>query len=593
MATVAAPPTAQPGIFADLGDPLPAATDEQLATFELGRDVAIRRFTRADGLGPDFNVTSCAACHEKPVVSGGAPRYRDFLLVRAVLSDGSSIDLGVNGVQPQFTLNPGGRRPTDPGTNLEANRNPIPFFGVGLLAEVSESEILQRVDEIDADGDGISGRANFDRGFAGRFGRKAQTVSIEGFIRGPLFNHLDITTDPLSEERKAMLPVPSAAIDSGDMVRALFVAVAHAQVAAPEEPFLDNDDVPDPELSEEDLFNLVSFAMLVAAPRPDPRTARTDAGAQHFEDLGCVACHVPELQGPRGPLPAYTDLLLHDMGERLADGIVMGLAEESEFRTQPLWGVGAVAPYLHDGRADTLDAAIRLHGGEGATARDAYAALDPADQDEVIAFLESLGGSAERSDGLLPPGAPIPPAGDLGGPDKPLTAEEEAIFERGRALFDRDVPVAEGLGPRFNGDSCRACHFLPVIGGAGAVDVDVSRHGHLDDGVFTAPDQGTMAPRHSTDGSRPLIDDTANVFETRQTPPIFGLGFPGEHPGRRHLRERGLRQPRSERDIGLRAFPSVGSAWPARVEGQRTRSNRVRPRRAVQRAWRDAARCRR
>ena len=82
---------------------------------------------------------------------------------------------------------------------MEANRNPIPFFDVGLLAEVSESEILQRVDEIDADGDGISGRANFDGGFVGRFGRKAQTVSIEGFIRGPLFNHLGITTDPLSE----------------------------------------------------------------------------------------------------------------------------------------------------------------------------------------------------------------------------------------------------------------------------------------------------------------------------------------------------------------------------------------------------------
>ena len=127
-----------------------------------------------------------------------------------------------------------------------------------------------------------------------------------------------------------MLPVPSAAIDSGDMVRALFVAVAHVQVAVPEEPFLDNDDVPDPELSEEDLFNLVSFAMQVAAPRPDPRTARTDAGAQHFEDLGCVACHVPELQGPRGPLPAYTDILLHDMGERLADGIVMGLSPKSQ-----------------------------------------------------------------------------------------------------------------------------------------------------------------------------------------------------------------------------------------------------------------------
>lgn len=507
------------GIFAALGEPIPSATAEQLATFERGRQVALRRFADADGVGPEFNVVSCAGCHEKPVTGGSGARYRNFLLVRQVLPDGSFVNLGANGVLPHFTLAAGGRTPSDPGTNLEAARNPMPIFGVGLLAEIPEAEILRRVDEDDADGDGISGRANFDRGFVGRFGRKAQTVSIEGFIRGPLFNHLGITTDPLSEESKARLPVPSSLAASGEG------RGSAAQVAAPESPTTDQDGVPDPELSEADLFDVVSFAMLAAAPRPDPRSAAAEAGARRFDDIGCAACHVPSLQGPRGDVPAYTDLLLHDMGGELADGIEMGLAGGAEFRTQPLWGVGAVAPYLHDGRADTLDEAIRMHGGEAAASRDAYAALEASGRDEVLAFLRSLGGASQTTEGLLPPGAPIPPVGTVGGPATALSPAESAAFVRGRAVFDRDVGIGAGLGPRFNGDSCRACHFDPVIGGAGPADVDVTRQGHLEAGVFTAPAMGTMAHRHATDGSRPPVDPTSNVFETRQTPAVFGLGF--------------------------------------------------------------------
>lgn len=513
-------------IFAALGEPLPSATDEQRATFARGLDVARRHFTDADGLGPEFNLTSCGGCHEKPVIGGGGPRYRDFLLVRAVLSDGSFVSLGANGVQPQYTLEEGGRRPTDPGTNLEASRNPIPFFGVGLIAELDEASILANIDADDADGDGISGRANFDRGFVGRFGVKAQTVSIEGFIRGPLFNHLGLTSDPLPDERKALLPVPSAFLDADQASRRPQPGVVHqAQVAAPDEPTVDDDGVPDPELSEQDLFDLVSFAMLLAAPEPDPPTARTEAGRATFHEIGCASCHVPALDGPRGPVPLYSDLLLHDMGPDLADGIVMGLATESEFRTQPLWGVAAGAPYLHDGRADTVDAAIRWHGGEAEASRDKYEDLSDADRADLLAFLDSLGGRTQRSDGLLPPDAPVPAPGDAGGPATPLSPAEEELFRRGRAVFDRDHARTAGLGPNFNGDSCRACHSLPVIGGSGAADVDVVRHGYLDDGVFTAPAQGTMAHRFSTAGERPPFDYGANVVETRQTPPVFGLGF--------------------------------------------------------------------
>ena len=138
-------------IFGDLGDPLPTATAAQLAAFERGREVALRRFTDSDGLGPEFNVVSCRNCHERPVLGGSAGRYRDFLLVGQRLIDGSFFPTGVAGVQPQFTLTSASRRPTDPGTNVESTRNPIPMFGVGVIAALPEASILAHVDEDDAD----------------------------------------------------------------------------------------------------------------------------------------------------------------------------------------------------------------------------------------------------------------------------------------------------------------------------------------------------------------------------------------------------------------------------------------------------------
>lgn len=524
-------PAPAEGIFAPLGSIQPRADDDQRATFERGRKVAERRFAPEEGLGPTYNVVACAACHEKPVTGGGGGHYRDFLLDGSMQRDGSFIPLGKNGVQDQFSLHTPVREPTPPEVNHTATRNPIPFFGVGLLAEIDEQEILRHADPDDADADGISGRPNYDRGYVGRFGVKAQTVSIEKFIRGPLFNHLGITTDPLTDEQKAALPVPSAADLEGDagaeaMWRKLFITVARAQVAAPDGPTRDDDGVPDPEMSTDDLYDLVSFAMLLAAPEPSKATPETERGRAHFERVGCAACHVPALAGPKGLVPAFTDLLLHDMGEELADGIVMGDATGDEFRTAPLWGVSAIGPYLHDGRADTLDEAILAHGGEAQRASDAYRALKQAERGELLAFLRSLGGDNQTSAGLLAPDAPLLPDDALGAPRATLDDEERARFLRGRALFDRDHGESMGLGPRFNGDSCRACHFDPVIGGGGPLDVNVTRQGLVDDlGHFNAPAMGTMAHRHQTEGLRPPIDPDATLFELRQTSPLFGLGL--------------------------------------------------------------------
>ena len=521
-------------IGARLGDPVPFATPEQLATFERGSEVALRRFSIADGLGPAFNVTFCTSCHEKPQIGGGGALYRNFFLSGIRLPDGSFLpgeSAGqAGGVIRLYQYGDGlPARPAVPEeTNVIAQRNPIPFFGVGLLAEIPEREILSREDPDDRNHDGISGRANYARGFVSRFGRKAQASSIEAFIRGPLFNHVGITSNPLTDEEKAALPVDSsgaprrAALWVGSELRRI------AQASAPDSPTVDFDHAPDPELSNSDLFDLVSMAMLMAPPVFEALSEAGLRGRDRFDEAGCGGCHTPRLQGPRGPIPTYSDLLIHDMGPDLADGLEQGLANGSEFRTQPLWGIVAVAPYLHDGRADTIEQAIVLHGGEGQRARDAFAAMTSDERADLVEFLNSLGGRDQETAGRLEPNAPVPAPGAYGGPLRALTASEEQTFVDGRTLFDRDFGRDQGVGqPRLNGDSCRACHFDPVIGGSGPRGVNVIRHGILNShGAFVAPEIGTILHRTTTlmeNANRPQPE--ANIFEQRQPPALFGLGL--------------------------------------------------------------------
>ena len=521
-------------VSAPMGEPVPSATAAERETFERGEDVSLRRFTLDDGLGPAFNVTFCTACHERPVPGGSAGLYRNFFIGGTELPDGSFVALEsageAGGVVRMYSYEEGSpaRPPLDEATDVLAQRNPIPFFGVGLLAEIPDVEILSRADPDDSDGDGISGRANYDQGFVGRFGRKAQTVSIEGFIRGPLFNHLGVTTDPLTEEQRAALPVDSSGGDVttsgfGELSRLFFF-----QAAAPSSPLVDFDAAPDPELGTDDLFDLVAYTMLLAAPRLEEPTEQTIRGAEVFDDLGCGSCHTPRIEGPRGPLPVYSDLLLHDMGPDLADGVVQGEATGSEFRTQPLWGLAAVGPYLHDGRASTIREAILLHGGEAQAARDRAAGLSDAEMADLEEFLLSLGGRDQYSDGLIAPSDPLPGVGDLGGPRRPLSEEEQEAFLSGRAVFDRDFRFADGVGaPGFNGDSCRACHFDPVVGGSGPAGVNVMRHGGLDDsGEFVTPPDGLVLPKQTSDSwFVPIPDASMTIFEQRQTPTLLGLGL--------------------------------------------------------------------
>ena len=154
----------------------------------------------------------------------------------------------------------------------------------------------------------------------------------------------------------------------------------------------DDDGIADPEIDVGFLRDVELFLTQLAPP---PRQAIADAalverGEEVFAEVGCADCHLPSLEGPEGPVPLYSDLLLHEVLPEDAVGIADGTATMREFRTAPLWGISTSAPYMHHGKAETLPAAIRTHAGEAAASRDAFEALGTADQDALIGFLETL-----------------------------------------------------------------------------------------------------------------------------------------------------------------------------------------------------------
>ncbi|MCA8976579.1 MAG: hypothetical protein KDC98_17795 [Planctomycetes bacterium] len=380
-----------------LGDPLPDLTDAELAAFERGKVLFSKRFKPSEGLGPLYNATSCASCHSTPVVGGGSDLYRNFYV--AVMEVNPTFQFNLPGLpspvipaygtpnSPVFTLT--GERRSLPDTFgglqvVKAQRNSIPIFGTGLFEFISNTTILANADPEDADRDGISGRANNDGAGMGRFGQKAQSNSIEFFTRAPLMNQMGITSNPFRGAAGTISLAPG---------------MAPQGTGTPNLPTTDQDGVPDPEISHDELGDLIAFSRFLAPPEPMPFDDAARRGENTFRDIGCAKCHIPELASSRGPVRAYTDLLIHDMGPDLADGISFGNATPSqsspahngfEFRTQPLWGVSHFAPYLHDGRAATLDEAIRMHAGEALAIQNAYVALPDRQREDLLSFLRHL-----------------------------------------------------------------------------------------------------------------------------------------------------------------------------------------------------------
>ncbi|HEB51720.1 MAG TPA: c-type cytochrome [bacterium] len=389
-------PDPDPAPTINLGDPMPDLTAEELAAFERGRALFTKRFKPSEGLGPLYNATACSSCHSTPVPGGSSQLYRNFY-VASFGTDPFVFDLpGLpspvvpafgSPSQTQFSLEAGRMRmPAMIGAfPVQADqRNGIPIFGTGLFETISDATILANADPDDSDGDGISGRANNDGAGLGRFGTKAQANNVEFFTRAPLFNQMGITSNPFQGAAGTI------SLGHGAMMQGS---------ATPNEPTIDADGVPDPEISSQDLGDLIAFSRFLAPPQPKPFNDAATRGEALFASIGCTQCHIPSLEGSKGPVTAYTDLLLHDMGPDLAGQVSFGTPQASaiagnntaaEWRTAPLWGISTAAPYLHDGRANTLEEAILMHGGEGQQSHDAFVALTSDERSDILEFLRHL-----------------------------------------------------------------------------------------------------------------------------------------------------------------------------------------------------------
>ncbi len=366
------------------------------------------------GLGPGFNNFSCTGCHPRDgrgmAVIGGPPLMSP-MLVRVSLPDdqgdpafpgdvvpvpglGTQIqDHAVYGAQPEATIaltwqetqgsygdgQPYSLRspvlaialsdgtPLGPDVMTSARIAP-PVFGLGLLDAVPEATVASLADPDDADGDGISGRMNRVWSEAdgapvlGRFGWKANTATVELQTAAAYANDMGVSS-PLAPEPDGTWELEHTVVED----TAVYVSTLGV---------------------------------------PAPVTVLTrDAvrGADRFEEMGCASCHVPTLATGDHALEAlrdqtfhaYTDLLVHDMGQGLADGRRDWQASGREWRTAPLWGIGLTqtvlpgATYLHDGRARTLAEAILWHGGEAEAARERFRTADAKARAELLAFLES------------------------------------------------------------------------------------------------------------------------------------------------------------------------------------------------------------
>jgi len=402
------------------------------------------RTKAADGLGPLFNSRACSGCHirngrghpvdENDSEAGAtsmllrlsippqtADQLRDHLdgklaTIPEPVYGGQFQDFSVPGIKAEgrvkvtytttdillasgetVTL----RNPSYEMTDLAygplhrdvmvSPRLAPPMIGLGLLEAIPDSTLIAASDPQDADDDGISGRLNQVWDIAkgdmaiGRFGWKAGMPSLDQQNQNAFQFDIGLST-------------PLYPNGSGDCTT--------AQTACVKAP-----DGNDPEFEGLEVHSVMTdlvlyYALNIAPPaRPNANDADVVAGEAIFEAIGCASCHTPRYELPeRADLPEqsgqviwpYSDLLLHDMGEGLADHRPEAQASGREWRTPPLWGIGHAqeidprASFLHDGRARTLLEAILWHGGEAENARDAVTKLPPSERSQLLAFLKSL-----------------------------------------------------------------------------------------------------------------------------------------------------------------------------------------------------------
>jgi CxxC motif-containing protein (DUF1111 family) len=364
------------------GGALPGLTPVEFSEFRLGLTDFSEVETAEEGLGPAFNGTSCAVCHNVPVIGGGGV----ILEVRAGYRDDVGEHTGLNPANdtlihmlstPSHTCQP--QIPDD--VNVIARRAPIPLFGAGLVEAIPDELLLALEDPFDRNRDGVSGRAAIVVDVAtghrrvGRFGWKAQHATLLAFGADAYRNEMGITNDIFPLE--FAFGVPAAQMRLCD-------------------PFPDPEDKRDLRTGRRGIDNFESFMRFLAPVARSQVTEVTLAGERLFSAIGCATCHVPRLTtGPsshpsfnRRDVDLFSDLLLHDVGT--LDGIRQGAAEPSEIRTPALWGLRFRRPLLHDGSAATIAESIERHGGEADLAKRGFMALPPAERERLLTFLRSL-----------------------------------------------------------------------------------------------------------------------------------------------------------------------------------------------------------
>lgn len=392
--------------------------------------------------GPQFNQSSCFACHINNG-RGMAPVVRnqqlDTMAVRTAMvetdSNGQQLPHPVYGQAVQMrgrsvttgvaenwgrgvwvsgfdvetvTLDDGTQvelsKPTvafeGPTPEIYSLRSAQPLIGMGLLEALSDAEILSRV-RTTPDEDGVMGRANYaydpETGDVrlGRYGWKASKVSLRHQAAGAALLDMSVTS-PVYPNRACLAGTANCNVSFG--VEAGLSEEALTSITR----YLGLLGVPAQR-------SIASGFPIGVAPLPylDVNSTQVAAGGELFKDIRCSTCHTTDMTTGAGTeldenrnqsIKPYTDMLLHDMGSDLADNFVEGQATGSMWRTSALWGIGYTkmvagntpVGYLHDSRARTLTEAIMWHGGEGTASRDRFADLDKTDRDDLLAFLDSL-----------------------------------------------------------------------------------------------------------------------------------------------------------------------------------------------------------
>jgi CxxC motif-containing protein (DUF1111 family) len=367
------------------------------------------------GLGPRFNLNSCAGCHAFPAPGGSSPAVNPQVAMGTLHGANNTIPSFITSSGPvrevRLVFGPDGKTPdggvhdlfvisgrsdargcniTQPtfDPNNVIFRIPTPTFGLGLVESVPDSylENAQSNASTLAKSLGISGEFNRsgNDGTITRFGWKAQNKSLLIFA-GEAYNvEQGVTNELFPNERED---------DRHCQYNGLPEDKTNLAPAS-------NSGSPASDYAS-DTVNFAAFMRLSAPPTPATDTPSTVRGRQVFQSIGCQTCHVmTQTTGQSGytnqtkvTFSPFSDFALHDMGSGLADNISQGNATGSEFRTAPLWGIGQRIFFLHDGRTSDLYQAILAHASNGSEANTVishFQMLSQSDQQNLVNFLRAL-----------------------------------------------------------------------------------------------------------------------------------------------------------------------------------------------------------